>query len=126
MLELFFAISFGIYVFHNEEDSEKKGTLEDQIISLFKVNNKELVSKAHEYLIQNKLDNNRTKEYFVDKEKYKGSSKFDLKKSIISVAGQLQFSGMSNSVIISRSDYITKLSICEDLECQKILKLLEN
>ncbi len=118
-------VSFGVYVFHDRKDPEKKGTLEDQIISLFTENNKDIVDKANIYLTNNELGIDRTKEYYVDKDTYKGSSKFDKKKSLISVAGQLQFSGMNNSVIIAKSDYITKQNIFDDVECQMIMNLLK-
>jgi len=39
------------------------------------------------------------------------------------VAGQLQFSGSSNSVIIANSDYIKKADILNNAHCQNIMQL---
>ncbi|WP_171899529.1 hypothetical protein [Candidatus Marithrix sp. Canyon 246] len=38
-----------------------------------------------------------------------GNPQFKKQKSVISIAGQLQFSGSSNAVIIANSDYIKKM-----------------
>lgn len=117
-------IRLGTYIFHDTSDLNKKGTLEDQLLGLIKLKNKEIIDAAEEYLDKNSLASGRTQEYSVSDGKYKGVSKFNKKKSIISVAGQLQFSGMNNSVIIAKSDYIEKSVILNDNECNIICKLL--
>lgn len=117
-------IRLGTYIFHDTNDSAKKGTLEEQLLGLIKHENKEIIDAAEEYLDKNSLASERTKEYLVSDGKYKGVSKFNKKKSIISVAGQLQFSGMNNSVIIAKSDYIKESVISNDNECKIICKLL--
>jgi hypothetical protein len=46
--------------------------------------------------------------------------KFYRKKSIIGVAGQLQFSGSANTVIISSSDYLSEEKLSKDVKTQEI------
>ncbi|WP_319202256.1 hypothetical protein [uncultured Ilyobacter sp.] len=59
----------------------------------------------------------------MDLEAYRGESKFYHEKSMISVAGQLQFSGMSNAVIISKSDLLNKESLMSSCHVNEILEL---
>jgi len=114
--------NYGLYIF-NKDGS---GTLEDILLELMQKENKTIFGNAQEYIRRNKLkDENRTKEYICSdiEEKYKGSSKFYEKKSIISVAGQLQFSAKSNSVIIEKSDFIKKNDLLSNETCKEIIKL---
>ena len=96
---------WGCYVFHKDKDS---GDLEDILLDLMRPNNESIFTDSIAFLEKNKLNENRQKEFICNAtdEKYKERIKFKEKKSIISIAGQLQFSGMNNSVIIANSDYI--------------------
>lgn len=121
-------ITFGAYIFYDINNKNQNGTLEDLLISLFEIENKDIISKARDYLKNNPLllveEGKRTKEYLVAKDKYSGSSKYDEKKSIISLAGQFGFSGVNNSVIIAKSDYIKKETILENTECKIIFNMI--
>lgn len=117
-------IILGVYVFHSDKDGQCRGTLEDQLIDLIEIDNSEIVKQAEHFLVENKLGEERTKEYYIDNDKYKGSNKYDKKKSIISVAGQLEISGMNNSVIIAKSDYIKKNTVLANTQCICIYNLL--
>ena len=114
---------FGCYIFH--KDDSEKGTLEDLLISLMQIDNNEIFEKGKNYLLQNHLEEERQKEFKCDhnEQSYSGTSKFKEKKSIISLAGQLQFSGMNNSVIIAKSDYITREKLMQNTQCVEIQSL---
>lgn len=114
----------GTYIFHNPSDPEQKGTLEDQLLLLMRRENGELFDRAMEFLHANELPPERTKEYDSMRDGYGKGKNYKPKKSQISAAGQLQFSGMSNSVIILKSDYIRKQTILQDEECAKIAGLI--
>ena len=120
----------GTYVFHKphsnafEQKNIQKGTLEDQLLALMHIDNGALFQKAAKFLDANILEPERTKEYDAKQDKYVGSKKYKPKKSQISVAGQLQFSGMNNSVIILKSDYIKKQTILQDIECKRIAEMI--
>jgi len=114
--------NYGLYIFNKNG----YGTLEDILLELMKKENEIIFESAQKYIQENKFENeNRTKEYVCSdiEEKYKGSSKFYEKKSIISVAGQLQFSAKSNSVIIEKSDFIKKSDLLNNETCKEIIKL---
>jgi len=114
--------NYGLYIFNKSG----YGTLEDILLELMKEENETIFESAQKYIQENKFENkNRTKEYICSdiEEKYKGSSKFYKKKSIISVAGQLQFSAKSNSVIIEKSDFIKKDNLLSNETCKEIIKL---
>ena len=86
--------------------------------------NSSVLGKAVDFLSENALSPERTKEYDPRQDKYMGGKKYKFKKSQIAVAGQLQFSGMNNSVIILKSDYIKQKAILQDNECRKIAELI--
>lgn len=117
-------ITIGTFVFYNPEDPEKKGTLEDQLLFLIRKENGGLLDRAEAFLQENALESDRTKEYDPKQDKYTGGKKYKPKKSRISIAGQLQLSGMNNSVIILKSDYIKRQLILQDVECKKIAQLI--
>jgi len=109
---------YGLYIFDK--------VLEDILIDLMKNGNETIFDDAELYIKKHQFDDSqRTKEYICidSEEKYKGSSKFYEKKSLISIAGQLQFSAKSNSVIIEKSDYITKTDLLKNDICHEIAKL---
>ncbi len=114
----------GTYVFHDPCDTEGKGTLEDHLLFLMCRENGELFGKAGDFLAVNSLGAERVREYDPNLDQYVGGKKYKSKKSQISVAGQLQFSGMNNSVIILKSDFIKKETILQDDECIKIANLV--
>ncbi|MBL0687051.1 MAG: hypothetical protein JJV94_04405 [Sulfurospirillum sp.] len=101
---------WGCYIFHKDKDS---GDLEDIILDLMKPNNETIFNNSSSFLTNNPLDEKRCR-------------RFKEKKSIISIAGQLQFSGVNNSVIISKSDYITCTDISDNEQCQEIIKLFQS
>lgn len=113
---------WGCYVFHKDDDS---GDLEDILIDLMVKDNEDIFSSCEKYLKINELEEDRKKEYVCtsESEEYKTQCKYKHKKSLISVAGQLQFSGMNNSVIIAKSDYIKKRDLEENNHCLNIKKL---
>ncbi|MEH2773558.1 hypothetical protein, partial [Klebsiella pneumoniae] len=74
------------------------------------------------FFSDNSLDAERTRELHIinGEEQRKGASKYSEKKSKVNLFGQLQFSGMNNSVIISKSDFLRK----EDIEhCPQCLAI---
>ncbi len=113
---------WGCYVFHKDVDG---GDLEDILLDLMRPNNESIFANSVSFLTTNNLDENRQKEFICNdtEEKYKDRVKFKEKKSIISIAGQLQFSSMNNSVIIAKSDYIKKSDISSNSHCIDISKL---
>jgi len=112
---------WGCYIFHKDN---KGGCLEDILLDLMKPTNETIFNNAEKFISNNILtENNRQCEYKPTDGTYKTQQKFKNKKSIISVAGQLQFSGMANAVIIGKSDYITKADIENSSVCQDIMKL---
>lgn len=118
------AKEWGCYVFHKDENS---GDLEDILLDLMTPDNENIFTNSISFLESNKLNEDRQKEFICNAtdEKYKERIKFKEKKSIISVAGQLQFSSMNNSVIIANSDYIKKSDISSNSHCVDISKLFE-
>ncbi len=117
-------MTLGTYVFYDPADPEQKGTLENMLLALMRKENSDLFARAEDFLNSNVLEAERTKEYDSKQDKYAGGGKFKYLKSEISIAGQLQFSGMNNSVIILKSDYIKKHTILADDECIKIANLV--
>jgi len=113
---------WGCYIFHKDENG---GDLEDILVDLMTKDNESIFKSCTKYLSTNLISDERRKEYICTEEceSYKSSSKFKIKKSLISVAGQLQFSGMSNAVIISNSDYIKKNDLEENIHCVNIKNL---
>ena len=116
------SFSIGAYIFHAK--NEEKGDLEDTLLALMRTNNSKVFDAAEQFLKDNKLSDERHKEYKVQIDKHQGSKKYRHKKSVISVAGQLQISGMSNQVIIEKTDYILKSDILSSTECQLIYELI--
>lgn len=114
---------WGCYIFHKDGDG---GCLEDLLLDLMKPTNETIFENAKEFISNNTLAKDTRKcEYKPADGTYKTQQKFKNKKSIISIAGQLQFSGMANSVIIGKSDYITKFDIENSSVCEDIMKLFQ-
>jgi hypothetical protein len=120
-------IIFGAYIFAR---NDQKGKLEDILVPLMIKDNEDIFNKANDYLLL--MDENRLRKLKIFHENEnifeKRTSKkmsFDLKKSSIGVAGQLQNSGKSNVVIIKDCDYITLEKIQNSDECCIILDFFE-
>lgn len=98
----------GCYIYHDYNSEE--GVLEDLLLNYFSNKDDSLNSSINDFFSANNLEAERTKEFVYKDgaEIYKGSSKFHPKKSKLNLFGQLQFSGMNNSVIIAKSDFIRK------------------
>jgi hypothetical protein len=113
---------WGCYVFHKDKNS---GDLEYILLDLMKQNNENIFINSEKFIEQNILENARQKRYICNnnEEKFNGAIQYKKEKSIISIAGQLQFSGSSNAVIIANSDYIKKSDILNNIHCINISKL---
>ncbi|PLR23200.1 hypothetical protein PZBJ_13905 [Pantoea endophytica] len=113
----------GCYVYH--EKSSETGVLEDILLEHFSNKDEHLMGCVSEFLSQNALESERTKEMHIIEgcESRKGKSKYSEKKSKINLFGQLQFSGMNNSVIISKSDFLRKSDIDSCPQCIRIKEM---
>lgn len=111
---------YGCYIFHKDLNG---GLLEDLLLELMTPDNEDYFQNSHNFIKDNTIDFSRQKEYKCFSGTYGTSVKFKEKKSIISIAGQLQFSGMNNSVIIAKSDFIKKNDILNNTNCEDIIKL---
>lgn len=114
---------WGCYVFHKDENG---GYLEDVLLDLMKTTNETVFENTEAFISANILSPiERQSEYMPFNDTYNNKCKFKDKKSIIAVAGQLQFSGMANAVIIGKSDYITKSDIENSSVCNDIMKMFK-
>ena len=112
---------WGCYVFHKGKEG---GYLEDVLLDLMKPTNETIFENTEAFISSNMLTPvERQSEYKPFSDTYNNKCKFYDKKSIISIAGQLQFSGMANTVIISKSDFIKKNDILKSPVCNDIMKL---
>lgn len=111
---------WGCYIFHS---SNNGGVLEDILLDLMKPNNEKIFTNAEKFITDTSIDKMRQTEYICHEDRYRTKVKFKEKKSIISIAGQLQFSSMSSAVIIANSDYIKKEDIERNTHCNDIIKL---
>ncbi|MCP4347109.1 MAG: hypothetical protein GY795_16470 [Desulfobacterales bacterium] len=117
-------VRYGAYII--SKHGENVGKLEDILVPLMKEGNEEIFTRADEFL--ELKDDSRLYKLKVQKGNGKiverrtnSRMKFDMQKSEICVAGQLQNSGKSNVVIIKDCDYVTLDKIRESRECQEIL-----
>jgi hypothetical protein len=117
----------GCYIFHDTNHEDHHGQLEHIILTLMRAENEAIFQNGHDYIIKHGLDEARCKKFICNDvgENYKGSTQFKEDKSIISIAGQLQFSGASNAVVIANSDYITKAQLLNNPECINVAGLFE-
>ncbi len=116
----------GCSIFHDKDSTGKKGKLEDILLLLMKKNNEEIFNNSQDYIDKNMFDNPDRQRKFMctdSEERYISSSQFKKEKSIISIAGQLQFSGSTNAVIIANSDFIQREDIINNDTCQNIIDL---
>lgn len=100
----------GSFIFTGDDNNI--GKLEDILVPLMKENNEKIFIDAKEYLTNN-FEEDRC-------------NKFDEFKSIIGMAGQLQFSGSSNVVCINKSDYINSSKISSNNKCLEIVNFMNN
>lgn len=117
----------GAYIFHDDKDPHKYGKLEDILLEVMKDSNENIFEKSKNYIEENILTTDRQRRFICNSEKEEPIGRIEFKKlkSIISSAGQLQFSGSSNTVIIANSDYIKKADIDANVHCQNIIKLFQ-
>lgn len=106
---------YGCYIYN--------GVLEDILLDLMKPSNETYFDNSKSFIESNTINSDRQREFKCFEETYKAGNKFKEKKTIISIAGQLQFSGMNNSVIIANSDYIKKSDILANEHSQAISAL---
>lgn len=99
-------LGLGIYIFSADEGL---GKLEDLLMPLMEEHNENIFKEARAF-----YDNF----YDADRDKRKKS---DQSKATIGISGQLQKAGMTNSVIIGQSDYITSEKIKSNDKCLEIL-----
>ena len=113
---------WGGFIFHG---NESKGDLEDVLLELISEEESALLENSGIFIDRNKLPNERQKEYICTPERqaYKTKCKFKQKKSLLSIAGQLQFSGMSNAVFIANTDYLKYEVLVSNEHCKKLNNL---
>jgi hypothetical protein len=124
-------IRFGTYIFAALNSEE--GKLEDILSPLMQAENEEIFNAANDFLTKN-LDENRLfplkislKDGVISENRStrtKGKFNFDHQKSLICVAGQLQKSGGSNTVVIRDTDFITLEKINANEKCLEIKDFL--
>ncbi|MCG7545937.1 hypothetical protein MHM93_17285 [Pseudoalteromonas sp. MM17-2] len=115
---------YGAYIFHS---GEEVGTLEDVLLDMIEKSEEEIINNSEDFIQSNLIDAARTREYVCTpaSKKYKGSGKFKHKKSKLSIAGQLQFSGMNNSVFIANTDFLTYEELTTNVHCVDIVGLFQ-
>ena len=121
--------SVGCYIFAKDDGY---GKLEDIMIPLMREGNEEIFQKAADFL-KFKEEGRLSKLKIVKRtdgefeEKYSTKKlDFDEKKSQIGIAGQLQVSGKSNTVIIKDTDYIKLQKIRDNHLCRNILNFIHS
>lgn len=94
-------------------DKNGTGNLESILTPLMRKENEDIFNNAASYFDAN-FDKKRTKRNNAKKEK-----------SMIGIAGNLQYSGVANNAVIRQSDYITKDKIANNEDCKKIIQFVE-
>ena len=120
-------INFGAYIF--TEPQKEFGNLENILIPLMRNNNEDIFGEAEKFL---SIHENTT--LFKGKLEYDENSnikkvnktKFDFYKSLIGTVGQLQKSGMNNTVCITQTDYLNKEKILKNKTCIEIMNFIKN
>ncbi|CAH6942465.1 conserved hypothetical protein [Vibrio chagasii] len=113
---------WGSFIFHGDE---LKGDLEDLLLELISQKEAALLTNSKVFIDSNKLPDERQKEYICtpQRQAYKTKCKFKQKKSLLSIAGQLQFSGMSNAVFIANTDYLSYDILVSNAHCTALNNL---
>lgn len=114
-------IEYGIYIFCNSET--KKGTLEDILLKILQENENPLYKNITDFLEKNSICPERRKNYDDQKKKHSGQEKYNEKKTIVGIFGQLQLSGVNNQVIIEKTDYFKNEQLQSLKEYNEILNL---
>ncbi|EJG1281194.1 TPA: DUF3226 domain-containing protein [Vibrio parahaemolyticus] len=114
---------WGAYIFHKED--ETIGDLEDILLGIAQKTEDIVITNSEQFLQTNNIGEERQKEFVCTTatREYKAANKYKHKKSILSVAGQLQFSGSSNAVFISNSDFLSYEELTNNTHCQLIASL---
>lgn len=104
------------------------GLLEDALLPLMRQGNDDIFEEAEKFLaihettvlFKDKItfDETRTVKRKI------GNEKYTHKKSLIGTVGQLQVSGASNTVCISKADYLTDSKIKADSTCREIYNFI--
>ena len=105
----------GLFVFCHEDGY---GNLENVILPLMRSSNEEIFDAAEEFIVKLKNENRPSAQKF--------RKHFDVSKSVIGVAGQLQYSGVANNSIIKQCDYITQEKIQTNEVCVTIYDFFKN
>jgi len=106
-----FFTKIGLYIFANTNDY---GNLEDIIFPIMKKENEKIFDDAELF-----FDNN------FEASRLKKTNNVDKSKSLIGIAGQLQFSGIANNNIIRQTDYLTNEKILDNPKCKEIIEFIE-
>lgn len=98
----------GCFIFSKDGNT---GRLEDVILPLMKIGkeNEDIFEDAGLYI-----------EKHFDRSRLKRKDHFDYEKALIGIAGQLQRSGCTNTVIIQHADYLSEEKIKNDNQCKEI------
>lgn len=126
-------IKFGTYIFTGEDNNT--GALEDILIPLMAEDNEAIFANADSFLgghfddarlfpLKIRIDNDTNT--ITENRSIRGQDKYkyDNKKSLVGVVGQLQCSGKANTVCISDADYITLAKIQANPKCIEISNFL--
>jgi 5S rRNA maturation endonuclease (ribonuclease M5) len=120
-------INVGGFIF--AEAGKDTGLLEDILIPLMKQGNEDILYTADCFLNIHEGTNlfkGKVKYDPTTKEKKKINGKtYSYKKSLIGTIGQLQVSGSSNTVCISKADYLTDEKIKSDATCVDIYDFIQ-
>lgn len=116
-------IKIGLYVF--KEGETDSGNLEDVIIPLMRQDNDDIFDEAQKFLsihtscklFKEKLTYDESGKVLLKVNKVKYSHK----KSLIGTVGQLQKSGMTNTVCIAQTDYLNQEKILGNEVCMDIM-----
>jgi hypothetical protein len=103
-------LKLGSFIFTGVDNNT--GKLEDILVPLMKDGNEKIFDEADVYLSTH-FDNTRC-------------AKYDNDKSTIGVVGQLQHSGSSNVVCVSKSDYINELKVKGNAKCVEIYEYINS
>lgn len=114
---------WGGYIFHDIQT--RLGTLEDQLLGYFHNKNQMLQPEIINFLHANQLADERTKRFVSSntEERYNGRTQYYEKKSILGIYAQLQFSGVSNAVLISNTDFLKAVDITGCEQCNLITSM---
>jgi len=120
-------IKIGLYVFKESETGS--GNLEDVIIPLMRQDNDDIFGEAEKFLSIHTSCN-----LFKEKLSYDESGtvllkvnkvKYSHKKSLVGTVGQLQKSGMTNTVCIAQTDYLNQEKILANDVCKQIFTTIK-